>query len=441
VCSSDLDTGPSIDERGRPARIYVYNIIPYFLDEAKQCGPNEVPKNTQGLKDSAVKEYNYIYTGLNEDVLEFDLNFNLAFLTTALSNFGQNPGSAGHAGNLAFITGNNSAHGSSLLPPPRQSERSEVRSTVEESPILYGVTDTGSRSDNVQLRVAQMFHHTLINQWTDLITAEMRIVGDPFFIPQQTGNYIGQKAASSPNLLTDGTMNYMENELFIVVNFKTPFDYQIEGATMEFPQIVPQFSGLFSCWAVTNSFSKGRFEQTIKLIRRRGQDVESTTTNLGPVAIDNSTSIVDDFAFYDDAILRQQRAQNVATGATVYDDAILRQQRAQNSGSLNVPRVSVGGVTFDPRTGVFPGQPASSATPIYDDAIFRSARNRTATSTPAQPVYDDAIMRLNRTQPAIPSRTSTPPRPSRPGQNISGQAAIDQRRAQRIDSQQGNSRV
>jgi hypothetical protein len=172
---------------------------------------------------------------------------------------------------------------------------------------------------------------------------------------------------------------------------------------------------LFSAWAVTNSFSKGRFEQTLKLIRRRGQDDPPTTANGTFVVTDDTRSIVDNFAFYDDAILRQQRAQNVASGAAVYDDAILRQQRARTAAAAEPPRVTVGGVTFDPRTGTFPGQAASTATPIYDDAIFREARRRglSTMAAPQQPVYQDAIMRLSRVQPAIPPRSNVPaPRPT-----------------------------
>lgn len=380
------ETATSTDERGRPARIYVYNVIPYFPDEAKFLGPNERPQNTQGLIESAVKEYNYIYTGLNEDILEFDLNFNNAFLQTALANFGQNPGSAGHLGDRAYVTGNDASQGSGINTNTSESEQSAAGASVEESPNLSNVPASTTRSDNLQLQIAEMFHDRLINQVTDLITAEMRIFGDPFFLPQQTGNYAGQQAAGSPNLTTDGTVSYMQNEVFLVVNFKTPFDYQIQGATMEFPMIVPQFSGLFSCWAITNNFSKGRFEQTLKLIRRRGQEDAPTTGNQGPVVADDARSIVDDFAFYDDAILRQQRAN--ASARTVTPTTT-----GGSAGTLPA-RVSVGGVTFDPRTGTFPGQPAGSGTPIYDDAIFRMARNQ----NPQEPFYEDAIFRAARTR-------------------------------------------
>jgi hypothetical protein len=123
-----------------------------------------------------------------------------------------------------------------------------------------------------------------------MVTAEMEIVGDPYFIPQQTGNYVAENG-KSPAITQDGTMNYLDQSVFCIVNFRTPFDYQVTGATMEFPQIVPGFSGLFQIWAVTNRFSKGQFTQTLKMIRRKGQDDKETTGSSNLINVDNSAAL------------------------------------------------------------------------------------------------------------------------------------------------------
>lgn len=281
--------GESTAEIGRPSRLYVYSVIPYYSDEAKYLATNEKGKNTQGLKDFSAKEYNYIYTGINEDVLEFNLSFNQAFLQTAMSNYG-NTTTDGTADRSHAETPD---HKLVLNKRPNSSSNVEPGALNEEMPDL-NIPASGTRSSDPKLRIAQMFHNRLVNQVTDLITAEMKIFGDPYFLPQQTGNHFGTEEPDNPLITQDGTMNYMQNEVFIVVNFKTPFDYQIDGATMEFPKNVPQFSGLFSCWAVTNTFSQGKFEQTLKLIRRRGQDDEPTSGNLGAVKTDNMSSAADD---------------------------------------------------------------------------------------------------------------------------------------------------
>ena len=376
-------------ETGQPAKVYVYNVIPYFPDEAKFLGTQEKPANTQQLMDAAVKEYNYIYTGVNEDVLNFDLNFNQAFQQTVMANYGQNSGASGSLSDVAYNTGADVNSGAGPSTNSTDQVNEEPGATIQEQTELSSGITGGGRSQDIKLRVAEMFHDRLINQIADLVTAEMRIFGDPYWITQQTGNYVGEPV--NPNITQDGTVNYMNNEVFVVVNFKTPFDYQVEGATMEMPKVVDQFSGLFSCWAVTHSFSKGKFEQTLKLTRRRGQDDEPTTGNKGFVDVDDNRSIVDyESEAYGatDSIAALQRAQaqaNSTTGSSdpcettelVEPEEVFSLDEGENLFSLQVasenstasgasstyqpPLVNVAGVTYDPRPGVFAAKPRQSA--------------------------------------------------------------------------------
>jgi len=299
-----IDTYTFIEENteteqqvGRPPRVYVYSVIPYDADEAKFNAPNERPANTEGLKAAAAKEYNYIYTGQNEDVLEFDISFNNAFLQTAFSNFGQNTGGtqvAPSADKTVNDTDMNTS--SSMNQQTGTNERKSVTGSVQEQTRTSSTSGNATRSGDIRRRIAEMFHDRITNQVTDMVTAEMQILGDPFFIPQEMGNFVPTRSGSSPNATEEGTMTYQNSEVFCVVNFKTPFDYQIDGASMEFPKTVPQFSGLFSVWAVTNNFSGGKFTQTLKMIRRRGQDDPGTTNNTGPIQENSETSLGDNAA-------------------------------------------------------------------------------------------------------------------------------------------------
>ena len=376
-------------ETGQPAKIYVYNVIPYYPDEAKFLATQEKPANTQQLMDAAVKEYNYIYTGVNEDVLDFDLNFNQAFTQTVMANYGQNSGASGNLSDVAYNTGADVNTGAGVNRNSTDQSNDEPGATIQEQTDLSSGMSGGGRSQDIKLRVAEMFHDRLINQIADLVSAEMRIFGDPYWITQQTGNYVGESV--NPNLTQDGTVNYMNNEVFVVINFKTPFDYQVEGATMEMPRVVNQFSGLFSCWAVTHSFSKGKFEQTLKLTRRRGQDDEPTTGNKGFVDVDDSRSITDDVGpdvgygagQIDPALARAAAKVNSTTGSSdpcettkivepnpalaAEEDDFTPAAASENSTSkgngqtFQTAKATVGGVTYDGKKGVFPAKPRQSS--------------------------------------------------------------------------------
>lgn len=287
-----IESNPQTEAQiGRPPRVYVFSVIPYDADEAKFNAPNERPANTEGLKAAAAKEYNYIYTGKNEDVLDFRIEFNNAFMQTAFANFGQNAG-----GNLtnpttdAAVAGVDDGLRGTQLSSGTGNGNNSATGGIQEQVNTSSTSGNAIRSGDMRRRIAEQFHDRITNQVTDMVTAEMEIFGDPFFIPQQMGNHVSE-AGDRPNTSTDGTMRYQESEVFCVVNFRTPFDYQIEGATMEFPKIVPQFSGLFNIWAVTNNFNGGKFTQRIKLIRRRGQDDPATDNNTGAVQVNDQTQV------------------------------------------------------------------------------------------------------------------------------------------------------
>jgi hypothetical protein len=297
-----IDTYTFIEENplteaqiGRPPKVYVYSVIPYDADDAKFLAPSDRAQNTEGLKAAAAKEYNYIYTGKNEDVLDFNISFNNAFMQTSFANFGQN-GAGIAAGEASSLTQRRDRiTGSRVTTNSGNDGNTGVTGQTREA-VTFDSAGFGDavQSGDIRRRITEMLHDRMVNQTIDMVTAEMEIFGDPFYIPQEMGNFVSEPG-NSPNMSQEGTMRYQESEVFTVVNFKTPYDYQVEGATMEFPQTVAQFSGLFSVWAVTNIFNGGKFTQRLKLIRRRGQDDPPTENSGGAGGIEASseTSITD----------------------------------------------------------------------------------------------------------------------------------------------------
>ena len=291
-----IDTQVFMDESqltestvGRRPKIYVYSVIEYEIDEAVTIAPNKRAKNTAGLRELAVKEYNYIYTGKNEDVLNFDINFNNAFMMSAYADLGMNAGALRDPDSaVTNASGNQTDSGVQTSTPTDQKSADDQGGGVEfeNKPGL----SNGYTGNDVRRKIAEMFHDRITNMTVDMVTAEMEIMGDPYFIPQQTGNYVA-KSESNPSITEDGTMNALDQSVFCIINFRTPFDYQVKGATMEFPQLVPGFSGLYQIWAVTNNFNQGKFTQTLKLIRRRGQDDEATTGPSGVVEVNNDAAL------------------------------------------------------------------------------------------------------------------------------------------------------
>lgn len=294
---------PNYDQErtgGRAPRVYVYSVVPYLVDEATWMAPGRRPEGTEYLKSAACKEYNYLYTGKNEDVLDFKIEFKTAFYQNLAADLGQHiaalranasrdqvdRGPRDLAGIVGPGVGNTSA-GDLSEPAPTYNETTQQEYTARGGTRLSPITAA-------KRAVAQSFHDALINSDTDMISAEMDIWGDPYFLPTSgMGNYNAPPSGLRPNLTSDGSMDYQNNDVLVVVNFRTPYDYGAE--TMQFSHVVKPFSGLYKVLGVINNFADGQYKQTIKMIRRRGQnddptgDTPSQSLNTGQVLSSTNT--------------------------------------------------------------------------------------------------------------------------------------------------------
>lgn len=269
-----IDDSQEIDAKvGRYPKVYVYAIVPYKTNESRNLPPNQNPRSIDVIRTRARKEYNYYYTGKNEDVLDFKINFNNAYFNIVYNDLARSPATPGSnsVGNSRKETGKPEDRGFGKnfdeTNPPVESQDPQSR----ESGAKYS-SESGHKE-----RMAEMVHERIVNSNVDMITAEIDIWGDPYYIPSNVGNY--NPPSVSYGLTVDDTMDYADKEVYIIVNFITPFDYQTSGSLMDFPEQYTRFSGIYQVWGVTCIFSGGEFKQNLKLIRINKQNSEETAAN------------------------------------------------------------------------------------------------------------------------------------------------------------------
>lgn len=263
-------------KRGVPPRIFVYSVYPYYPDESIFQGSSQRSSNTELLKSNALKEYNYFYTGKNEDVLDFRIDFKTAFFQNLQADLGQHTAAMRTRGAGETVDPERIDY-TEIAPIGIQPQNdSEPTAPVEE---ITGSTDFPyggqrlSASVAAKRNIAQAFHDTLINSNVDLISAELEIWGDPFWIPESgSGNYNALPSGISPNLTADGTVTGQHSNIFTVINFRTPIDYDPVTGKMIFSTLVKSFSGLYMVTEITNYFNQGEFTQSLMMLRKRGQN-------------------------------------------------------------------------------------------------------------------------------------------------------------------------
>ena len=253
---------------GSDAKEFIFKVIPYKVHHTVIAKPSDAGKSYAALRGAAVKEYNYIYTGENIDVIDFNIDVNAGFFTLIGADYNQNSTErqTGYAGqnaveqdqtetNISDESGNQGEAGNHLV------------NVIDRFSTGGG---GGSRVDNAKIRVARQFHDAVINGGVDLINLELTIHGDPYFIADSgMGNYTA--GIKSLNETSDGTVNYQGSEVDIIVNFQTAVDY-LEGSGVM--KLVPAYSGLYRVVRITNTWEGNKFSQTLNLLRRRMQDEE-----------------------------------------------------------------------------------------------------------------------------------------------------------------------
>ena len=263
-----LDSKDYESINGRSPRIYVYRVIPYDVSKSVFQMPNDPPPGYAELEAQAVKHYNYMYTGLNKDILEFDIQFNNAFYSSisSVNNAANTKDSEkGKATpNAEFASSGESAHPFST----GQKAAHDNNPPASEAP--------GSVEEKAALKIARQFNEAVMNSDADLITARMTIMGDPYYIADSGVGNFNSEATAYLNLNADGSMNHSNSQVDVLINFKTPLDINAEtGPQFSGSAIgVKDFSGLYQVISVNNSFRQNEFTQELELVRRKNYQMK-----------------------------------------------------------------------------------------------------------------------------------------------------------------------
>ena len=262
----------------KSAKRFVYEIHPYKIHKSKLSSPNASQNHVRNIKD-VVKAYNYTYTGENLDVLNFEIKLNTAFFT-AISNSYQPDQQETTVGSdvvavdaplYSAVTGGRGNTFESL------NERSDYLTGTNASAVSYtsnSANGTGSNIDDRKQRIAKMVNEAILNSAADLITLDLTIWGDPYYIADSDfGNYVAQ--SSQFNINSDNSIDYLNGEVDAIVKFNNPVDYVDNLLSPNTTAATDAFNGIYRITEVEASFSNGQFTQVLKMLRRPNQDAQT----------------------------------------------------------------------------------------------------------------------------------------------------------------------
>jgi hypothetical protein len=268
-------------KRNTRQRTYIYRVLPFKVHSSVFRNPTSNPPGYPGLNKIIGKEYKYIYTGQNNDILKFDIQVNQLFHT------GKQPAPPENsAGVIATSTSTVGEDPDQIYIVP-DTDTADAATTVDAAPALGDMSVTkqttkgGYGAQTVARRVAETLKNAILNQGTgDMTKINLEILGDPYWISDSgMGNYLGDEHDGQPYIMRDagGSVNYQGADTHIRIIFRTPVEPNLGtsgvGGLYNFPPNEPinPYSGIYKVLYCDNKFSDGKFTQTIEATRMPNQ--------------------------------------------------------------------------------------------------------------------------------------------------------------------------
>lgn len=252
------------------AKDITYEVLPYEIFNVKI---EEAPQGKAKHND-AVKQYNYIYTGKNDDIINVDLKFDAMYFLSRTAFTSREMSNAGVAGQY-------SDDGLSCNVVQTQANQN----TITPTQVKIGIGDERTRAAGgaktaKEVIAADLASSLMALSGADMLVVDLTIVGDPEFIKQDdmfypnTYDVNGQVELQTHFITPNGSLVMDTKEIFCNLTFKTPVDINEDNGLMTFdPKYKGSgFSGLYKINTVSNDFNNGKFTQVLNLIRYPNQD-------------------------------------------------------------------------------------------------------------------------------------------------------------------------
>ncbi len=275
-------------EVGDYALKFIYRIVPFLVHHSIFSPPTSQPIGYKELEKQIVKQYNYIYTGQNVDVLKFDIQIDNLFYTGSSSSAAGKNSRVANQDQKGVAPQPGKTVTTTLGSAPAAQLATLGRARVKKDPALLTKPKGGNTDKTTEQVIAEEFHKAFTSAGSgDLVKVNLEILGDPYWmVDSGISNYFARQSATSRLLTDDGTMNYEGGDVFIYITFRTPADIDETTGLYQWPTAGKEspFSGIYRVTQCENSFNDGLFKQKLTCIRQVGQSQDFQDKNPNVIA-------------------------------------------------------------------------------------------------------------------------------------------------------------
>lgn len=255
-----------------------YAIVPYITANAYH--PNFPKTRGTDVASQVVREYNYLYTGKNQDVLRVDIDFDTAYYTQISTYRDQvargGTNRFGDPGNFSETLQSTDGKPTATITP----QTTEVKGFDARSNSMNTATNPAEKL------VGDLKNSLYTRSRGDNLNIKLQITGDPDFIKQDDIYYNPRSIEysqvisnrSKTPIVRDGPLAgqilFDSEQVYVKLNFLNAVDINDSIGITNKQEVLRNgrttngsFSGIYKVLTVSNEFSRGKFTQTLDLIR------------------------------------------------------------------------------------------------------------------------------------------------------------------------------
>ena len=301
----------------------------------------------------AHKAFNYWFTGLNTQILQYEQEYNNAYYTT--------------------MTGN--ASGLASPPPVGRDQRKRTYMATSEQ--------RGQGQSNYVNEPADSAASFLYSV-SDFAQVNLKIIGDPAWLQQgEVSTGVNAQTFDFKPFNPDGTINYDSQEVTFTVSFNRPTDYDFNTGIMNVNASsgAPQETFAYIATTCKNVFSKGQFTQELggSLLPLGSNPSSSSATNNRPAAPATATGSRTSPRTAEQIVAEQNASFEYNTTEGSEQTRLLAEQDA---GLFDEPP------TTQPAPP--PGAPTSSGDIDYNAGLAGTSSGEAVATPPQEIVRDDS---------------------------------------------------
>ena len=137
---------------GENPKVFIYAVVPYKVHSSVFSNSSQPSVGIVKRKEQAAKSYDYIYTGKNDDIIDFEINFNNSFYTALSANI-----NGGGDSRMATRDGANASNQENYTPAAGNTEGSGYSdpATLEDARAQEQVAEVAQQSNLQQFRLQE----------------------------------------------------------------------------------------------------------------------------------------------------------------------------------------------------------------------------------------------------------------------------------------------